>query len=393
MKEGNFITRIMAIFITAALLIGVVLCFAGCSSSTTSGKLSNKDTELLAYENIGGVAQITGIGAYPSTDLIIPEEIGGLPVVSVGEEAFEDSRITSVIIADTVTEINDSAFYGCENLTSVSIGKGVTKIKGFAFEDCDNLKAVYINDLSAWCGIMFSYESSNPLYYAHNLYINGDLATDIVIPDDVTAIENHAFCCCSNLTSVTIGNSLEEIGYFAFDGCDNLTTVIIPDGAANINVGIFRNFSYLTTIEVFENNEYYSVENGVLFNKDKTELFFCCRGISCAYTIPDSVEYICRYAFEGCKNLTSIIIPDSVEYIGEYAFEDCKNLTSLTIPDSISCLEYNTFIGCNNLTSVSIPQKLKYDFAQSFIEDGLLGTWYYSLPEGIADDFTYEDLY
>ncbi len=370
LKEDNFITRILAIFITSALLIGVVLCFAGCGGSTTSGKLSNENTELLAYENIGGVAKITGIGAYPSTDLVIPEEIGGLPVVSVGEEAFQYSRITSVIFADTVTEIEGSAFYGCENLTSVSIGKGVKKIEGFAFDDCDNLEAVYINDLSAWCGIMFSSGSSNPLYYAHNLYINGDLATDIVIPDDVTAIENHAFCSCSNLTSVTIGYSLEDISHSAFDGCDNLTTVIIPDGAANINVGIFRNFSYLTTIEVFENNEYYSVENGVLFNKDKTELFFCCRGISGAYTIPDSVEYI-----------------------DEYAFEDCKNLTSLTIPDSINYLEYNTFIGCNNLTSVSIPQKLKYDFAQSFIENGLLGTWYYSLPEGIADDFTDDDLY
>ena len=160
----------------------------------------------------------------------------GNSVTSIGDRAFYGcSGLTEVTIGNSVTSIGGSAFENCSKLTSVIIPNSVTKIGEWAFRSCDKLKKVHISSLESWCKINFNDSDSNPLYYAHNLYLNGSLVTDLVIPNTVTSIGSLAFRGCSGFTgSLTIPNSVTSIGSSAFNGCSGLTSVTIGNSVTNI---------------------------------------------------------------------------------------------------------------------------------------------------------------
>ena len=140
------------------------------------------------------------------------------------------TSLTSVVIPDGVTSIGRDAFYNCESLESVTIPDSVTFIGKSAFAGCSSLSDVYINDIAAWCNINFELSSANPLSnYGTYLYINGELVTELIIPDSVTSIGSYAFVAglgfldSTSFTSVTIPDSVTFIGLGAFEGCTSLT--------------------------------------------------------------------------------------------------------------------------------------------------------------------------
>ena len=166
----------------------------------------------------------------------------GSSITSIGEYAFyKCTGLTSMTIPNSVTSIGSGAFQYCSELTSVSIPNSVTSIGGYAFSYCSGLNEVHISDLAAWCKFDFIYLGSNPLEYAHNLYLNGKLITDLVIPNSVTSIGGNTFTSCIGLTSVTIPNSVTSIGPGAFLGCIGLTSVTIPNSVTSIGSGAFMN--------------------------------------------------------------------------------------------------------------------------------------------------------
>ena len=195
-------------------------------------------------------------------------------VTSIGYRAFYECRgLTSITIPNSVTSIGEWAFSGCSGMTSVTIGNSVTSIDGCAFQYCSGLTSVHITDIASWCKMSFFDFDSNPLYYAHHLYIGAEEIKDLVIPNSVTTIGDYAFESCSGLTSVTIGNRVATIEDYAFSGCRGVTTV----------------------------------------------------------TIPNSVTTIGRSAFSGCTGLTSITIPNSVTTIGRSAFYECSGSENIDV--------------------------------------------------------------
>ena len=171
---------------------------------------------------------VTSIGNYAfRTCTTLKSVTIGSGVTSIGVSAFYNcSALTSVNIPNSVTSIGNSAFYKCKALTSVTIGNGVTSIGGAAFNNCDAITSVNISDLSAWCRIDFGSVSANPMdNNKADLYLNGELITDLTIPSDITQLKPFVFKGCNSITKVTIPNNISSIGESAFKSCSALKEV------------------------------------------------------------------------------------------------------------------------------------------------------------------------
>ncbi len=148
-------------------------------------------------------------------------------VTSIGNYAFDECGFTSISIPNSVNSIGNYAFNGCSNLTSVTFGNSVSHIGHAAFMYCNSLTSVhYTGDVSQWCGIEFSGSYSNPLEYAHHLYIDNNEVTSVTIPDSFTSIGDFQFRGCRSLNYLTIPSSVTSIGEHAFHGCSNILTIV-----------------------------------------------------------------------------------------------------------------------------------------------------------------------
>ena len=278
-------------------------------------------------------------------------EVTWNPNIGIMQESYSGSieipaSVTNNEVKYSVTSIGDYAFSFCSALTSVTIPNSVTSIGEYAFQYCSALTSVNISDLAAWCNIMFEENDSNPLYYAHHLYINGNEITNLVIPNSVTSIGNYAFYGCSGLTSVTIPNSVTSIGERAFKGCSGLTSITIPNSVTTISSYAFSDCTSLTSV---------TIPNSV--TSIGIAAFGGCSALT-SVTIPNSVTSIGDNAFSGCSSLPSVTISNYVTSIGDHAFSGCSALTSVTIPNSVTSIGDWAFCGCTGLTSITLPNGL-----------------------------------
>ena len=257
-------------------------------------------------------------------------------IVDIGERAFSWCSFESIIIPNSVKRIDYEAFYHCRKLASITFGNGLEKIDRKVFEDCVSLNKVVIKDIAAWCGVEIDY-ISNPLRYAKHLYSDENTEiTELIIPDGITSISANAFYGCSNITSLTIPNSVEFIGPDAF-GCFGITHVTIPN-----------KITYLSGFNSCTNLKSITIPQTV--TTIGMGAFYGCTGIT-SIEIPNSVTTIEQGAF-GATSLSSVTIPNSVTSIGGHVFDGCQKLTNVTIGNAVQSIGYWAFGHCQELSDV-----------------------------------------
>jgi len=227
--------------------------------------LHTLNDEGLGYILIGSNETLNG-------NVMIPTTYLGLPVVGIGDSAFENqSNMDNITIPNTVTFIGEYAFAQCSMLKSIVLPNSVTSIGDHAFDSCGDLESVELGDKLASIGAFaFSYCTS---------------LQNLTIPNSVTSIGNGAFGFCNSFTSIALPSGLTEIANSLFFGCALLQTVTIPDSVTTIGEQAFMDCKELKNL-----------------------------------VLPNTLTSISNNAFVECKSIESITIPSSVTSLGAMVF-------------------------------------------------------------------------
>jgi len=279
-------------------------------------------------ENIEFPNGLTSIGNYAflycskmTGDLFFPETLS-----TIGQWAFTCcfGIIGNISIPKSLQEIGGSAFLGCGGEFTVdSNNTQYTSVGGVLFTK--NMEVIIkcplkkINSYS----IPTTVKMIGPQAFAYC-----KLLTDISIPNTVLHIWEEAFYLCSGLTSIKIPSSVSYIGSEAFYLCKSIQgDVIIPNSVISFTPSTFSGCGGSFVVD--SNHTKFSTKDGVLFNKDQTEIYQCPVSKAGSYEIPNYVTTISVSAFHRCENLTSITIPSSVSSIIGDSFSYCTGLVSL----------------------------------------------------------------
>ena len=311
-------------------------------------------------------ATITGYSGN-ATALYIPGEIDGHEVVAIGDSAFQNrTDLRTVMIPDSVIDIERMAFCGCSNLDNVTLSKNLEKMEERAFGNCEKITQIEIPkslDIGgAWNAGAFAgctnlkkitFEKGTTKI-ANNLFSGCTGIEEINIPDTITEIKSYAFSGCTKLSSVNIPGSVSKIEYRAFNGCSVLKKISIFNEKLSMEDSIFQECTSLTEIHLPNS-----------LKEIPSSTFSGCKKLT-TINFPSTLTTIGNSAFSGCESLPEAILPSGVEKIESNAFKNCKSLKKAVVPDTVSSIGSSAFYGCEALTDITLGSKLKKIDNQTF---------------------------
>ena len=283
-------------------------------------------------------------------ELILPDT-----VERIERSAFAGTMaLHELVIPGNVQEIGDNAFNGCIQLSSLTLSEGIRVIEEMAFSNCSDLTKVLIpasverlgdgvfSDCLAMTQIAVAPESEHFVVRDDILY-SKDLSTlihypaakeeqEFTIPEEVRKIAGLAFASNYFLMEVMLGDHLEEVGSYAFARCSSLSFMSLPAQTTRLGVSPFHDCTMLLEIEVDPSNPCYSSIDGVLYNKEQTQLIQYPAGLyDDFYKVPDTVREIAENACYDAQDLEVLKIPAGVRKIGDMAFAFCDQLRDVEI--------------------------------------------------------------
>ena len=276
--------------------------------------------------------------------IVIPNEVDGLKVVRVAENAFKNSKdIDTIILPDTLEEISANAFFG-SSIRRIHIPDSVKVIGECAFSECPNLeKLIFPNSLES---------------IPEKLCTKSEGLTEVYIPGSVKEIGKHAFSNCKQLKSVTLHEGILSVGTMAFEKCTSLEEIHLPESATQIGEWVFawceslKRASLPSTLTAIPSYTFYG-----------------CTSLE-AFEIPYGVKKLGCSCFAGCRSLTEIDLPDGLSAWEFGIFEGCSSLKSIVIPEQITSIDTMTFAYCTSLESIYIPASVRNISTTAFIHTG-----------------------
>ncbi len=290
-------------------------------------------------------------------------------VTTFGVAMFSSSRLKEISFASELKaeKLADAMFSWCWNLETIMIPKSVCELGTDTFA-ASGLRKV-------------SFADGSKVTEIGGCAFRGCQIEEFHVPDGVTAIEQSTFYFCQNLKVLEFGknSNCQMIGDEAFSDClsleklelpskmrsirsralwnSGLKEIIIGKGIETIEEGAFSHCQKLNTIAVDSGNRIYTAENGVLFNKEKTELLIYPAGKTGNYQIPDAVEKIRDSAFDGASKLENIYFNKKITEIGGYAFSECTALCVPELPSGLVTIGENAFEYCTSFNSELVIPK------------------------------------
>ncbi|MCQ2471458.1 MAG: leucine-rich repeat domain-containing protein [Clostridia bacterium] len=181
----------------------------------------------------------------------------------------------------------------------------------------------------------------------------------VVVPEAVTGIESSAFAGCAKLEKVTLGNSVKYLGDKAFEGCAKLSEINFPEKLKSIGSLAFNGCESLKDVKIADGADF-AIENGVVYNKDKTQAFFALNGVDYSnFAFSENLKELPDSFFFGNEEIKSFTIPDGIRIIPDSFFAMCTNLKDVKIPDSVVTIGNSAFLGCSSLDKLNVPKSVR----------------------------------
>lgn len=240
-------------------------------TTTSSNDYVEVNKDNITYHVYDNYATVYKCDSNAEGEVIIDEEINGVPVTKIEDWAFEYCQnITLINIPLSITYISECAFYFCSSLTSIDISENVNYLSPWAFFFCYSLESINVSENNSVYmdidGILFTKDKTIIMVYPA-----GKTDTEYIIPDSVTTI-GATFHSCINLETVTIPDSVEKIANYAFFNCTGLKTIIVPAGVERIYEHAFGACKNLESIRI-ENPDCDIYDKKCIWSKNENSVY------------------------------------------------------------------------------------------------------------------------